>query len=131
TQFPSNPISRSITDDHVAFVNIGIPSADLIINFWNDQNWDYHHTTEDNINNIDKYSLEITGRTVEQFIYNNYLNNSTEMAIGNFPWNFDKDQTTVDIIMIFILVITIGAISILFINILKFNPTKNGSERNE
>jgi len=131
TQFPSNPISRSITDDHVAFVNIGIPSADLIINFWNDQNWDYHHTTEDNINNIDKYSLEITGRTVEQFIYNNYLNNSTEMAIGNFPWNFDKDQTTVDIIMIFILVIAIGAISILFINILKFNPTKNGSERNE
>ena len=129
TQFPSNPISRSITDDHVAFVNIGIPSADLIINFWNDQNWDYHHTTEDNINNIDKYSLEITGRTVEQFIYNNYLNNSTEMAIGNFPWNFDKDQTTVDIIMMFILVIAMGAISILFINIVKYSSTKNESEK--
>ncbi|MHA1987387.1 MAG: M28 family peptidase, partial [Promethearchaeota archaeon] len=33
-QFPSNPISRSIVDDHRAFLNIGIPSADLIINFW-------------------------------------------------------------------------------------------------
>ncbi len=129
TQFPSLPTKASILDDHKAFLDIGIPAADLIINFWNDQNWAFHHTTGDNLNNTDKYSLEITGRTVEQFIYNNYLNNSTKIERGNFPWHVDKDQTVVDIIMIFVIVIAIGAISILIINIVKYSSDRNESEK--
>ncbi|MHA1171776.1 MAG: M28 family peptidase, partial [Candidatus Heimdallarchaeota archaeon] len=72
--FPSDPIVASIEkDDHVPFLNYGIPSADLIIKFWNQPaEWPYHHTTDDDISHISNTSLEITGKTVEQFIYNNY-----------------------------------------------------------
>ncbi|MFX0009554.1 MAG: M28 family peptidase, partial [Candidatus Hermodarchaeota archaeon] len=41
-EFPQNPIIASIYDDHVPFADDGIPSADLIINFWNNPNWPYH-----------------------------------------------------------------------------------------
>ncbi|MFX0039012.1 MAG: M28 family metallopeptidase, partial [Candidatus Heimdallarchaeota archaeon] len=45
-EFPRTPISQAIVDDHVAFVNYGIPSADLIIKFWDrNPDWPYHHTT--------------------------------------------------------------------------------------
>ncbi|MFX1503670.1 MAG: M28 family peptidase, partial [Promethearchaeota archaeon] len=89
SQFPSNPESAAITDDHVAFLNAGIPSADLIINFWNNPNWPYHHTREDDISHISNISLEITGKTVEQFIYNNYYIDPNKTYQGNFPWDQD------------------------------------------
>jgi len=88
--FPESPESNSIKDDHVYFVEYGIPSADLIINFWNNPSWPYHHTTEDNLSNISNYSLQITGRTVEQFIYNKFLNESNFEYQGNYPWNLDN-----------------------------------------
>ena len=88
-EFPINPIVEEITDDHVAFINYGIPSADLIIKFGGQPpEWPYHHTTEDDISHISNNSLEITGKTVEQFIYNNYYNNSNQHQ-GNFPWRDD------------------------------------------
>ena len=118
-QFPSNPISNSIVDDHRAFINIGIPAADLIINFWNNPNWPFHHTTQDNLSNIANISLEITGKTVEQFIYNNYFNTTTLIYKGNYPWLEDIDRTFLEIIMFLIIIIAIGSIIILTLNIVK------------
>lgn len=71
-QFPSNPTQKAITDDHLAFKNYGIKSADLIINFWNNPAWPHHHTTDDDMSNIKEESLKITGQTVEKYLYNNY-----------------------------------------------------------
>ncbi|MHA1535566.1 MAG: M28 family peptidase [Promethearchaeota archaeon] len=87
--FPSDPIVGSIADDHVPFLNLGIPSADLIIKFWNQPvEWPYHHTTGDDLSHISNVSLEITGKTVEQFIYNNYYDINDQYQ-GNFPWKDD------------------------------------------
>jgi len=127
-QFPSNPVSRSIIDDHRAFLNIGIPSADLIINFWDNPNWPFHHTTQDNISNIANSSLEITGRTVEQFVYNNYFNTTTEIYKGNYPWLVDIDRAFVETIMYLIIIVASGAIIIMTLNIVKQKPFSNKIE---
>lgn len=125
SQFPSNSQRNQITDDHRAFVKIGIPSADLIINFWDNPNWPFHHTTQDNITYISNSSLEVTGRTVEQFIYNIYLNSSGYIYDGNYPWNKDVDILNIEIIMILLIAIAIMAITILTINFIKSNPSRN------
>ena len=107
TAFPSNPKRMTITDDHIAFVNIGIPSVDLIINFI-DGPWEYHHTQSDNLDNIDEYSLEITGRTVESFIYR-YLT-------GDEPpdWEIQDDSLT-DVIIISVSILALTAITLYII----------------
>jgi Zn-dependent M28 family amino/carboxypeptidase len=119
SQFPLNPTSNSILDDHKAFLNIGIPSADLIINFWNNPNWPFHHTTQDDISNIANISLEITGKTIEQFVYNNYLNTTTEIYKGNYPWFVDIDRSSVETIMFVIIFVASAAIIIMTMNIIK------------
>jgi len=111
-EFPKNAISSSILDDHVAFSNYGIPSADLIINFWNNPNWPYHHTTEDNLSHISNYSLEVTGRTIEQFIYNNYMDMENQYQ-GNYPWNKDVNTPNTNVINLIILIFTIFGIVII------------------
>ena len=83
SQFPSNPEVESIIDDHRAFLNLGIPSADLIINFWDNSGWSHHHTTQDDIIHISNSSLDITGRTIEQFIYNNFINNQENFLVDD------------------------------------------------
>ena len=88
--FPNSAESQSINDDHRPFLAYGIPSADLIINFWNNPNWPYHHTTEDNLSHISNTSLQITGRTVEQFIYNRFLIGSEYNYQEISPWNLDN-----------------------------------------
>ena len=125
SQFPLNPISRSIIDDHRAFINMGIPSADLIINFWDNPNWPFHHTTQDNISHIDKTSLEITGKTVEQFLYNNYFNSTTEIYKGKYPWVEDIDKAFLETVMFFIIVVAIVSIIILSVKIVKQKPSNN------
>jgi len=99
-EFPAYRASNSIVDDHVAFLNIGIPSADLIINFWNNPSWPYHHTIKDDVASISKHSLEVTGKTIEQFIYNNYLNVSLNLYNGNFPWASDLNSLGTEINML-------------------------------
>lgn len=96
-EFPAYRASNSILDDHVAFLNLGIPSADLIINFWNNPSWPYHHTVKDDVASISKHSLEVTGKTIEQFIYNNYLNASLNLYNGNFPWTSDLNSLGTEI----------------------------------
>jgi hypothetical protein len=125
SQFPSNPERNQIIDDHRAFVNIGIPAADLIINFWDNPGWSYNHTTQDNITYISDNNLEITGRTVEQFIYNIYLNSSSYIYEGNYRWNEDIDILYVEIIMIFLISISIMAIAILILLFIRYSPSKN------
>lgn len=129
TQFPSNPTKASITDDHRAFLNIGVPSADLIINFWGSTKWPFHHTIQDDLSHISNISLEITGRTVEQFIYNNYLNASNGGYVGNYPWNEDINLITLEIIMILIITIALSAIIVLVINIFKISSTSNKNRK--
>jgi hypothetical protein len=109
SEFPQNPLIAPVRDDHVAFLNYGIPSADLIIKFWNNPAWPYHHTVDDNINAISMESLEITGRTVEQFIYNNYYND-TYLYSGNYPWSIDINlpNTNISIVLMIIIFILVG-----------------------
>jgi glutaminyl-peptide cyclotransferase len=111
--YPTSPISASITDDHVSFVEKGIPSADLIINFWNNPSWSYHHTTHDDLTHISNQSLEITGKTVEQFVYNNYLNIPNNNYKGNFPWKEDINVLDTDFLtMIIIISAIVGLLAI-------------------
>lgn len=104
SQFPSNPDSASIIDDHRAFINTGTPSADLIINFWNNPEWSYHHTTQDDIIHISNSSLDVTGKTVEQFMHNNYNNDPNNQYQGKYPWNEDinviDNETKITIVFV-------------------------------
>jgi len=111
-QFPINAETASVTDDHVPFLSLGIPSAVLIINFWNNPNWPYHHTTSDDIAHISKESLEVTGKTVEQFIFNNFMKDSD--YIGNYPW--DDHIPPTDFIIFIIGVAIIIGISVISIH---------------
>ena len=128
SQFPSNPQDNRIIDDHRSFLYFGIPSADLIINFWDNPNWPFHHTVSDNITYIDSHSLQVTGRTVEQFIYNNYWNIPSNPYNGNYPWSEDIDKQSIEIITILISTIVIIAIAILTFNVIKYNSTTRISE---
>lgn len=110
--FPINPEINSIIDDHKAFVDAQIPSADLIINFWNNPSWSYHHTINDTLKHITNESLEITGKTVEQFIYNNYLDVPWNSYKGNYPWNSDQTLLNTEIITQFLIIIGISSIGI-------------------
>jgi len=110
--FPSNPIVRTISDDHVPFLNYGIPSADLIIKFWNQPaEWPYHHTTDDDISHISNTSLEITGKTVEQFIYNNYYD-TTDQYQGNFPWGDDFNLLDSELLILLMVSLPIVGIAV-------------------
>ncbi|MFW9952678.1 MAG: hypothetical protein ACFFKA_21360, partial [Candidatus Thorarchaeota archaeon] len=93
------------------FVDYGIPSADLIINFWNNPNWPYHHTTQDNLYHISEFSLEVSGKTVEQFIYNNYYNNSSSYN----QWIDDINLLDTESTLIIILTISLMGVITLII----------------
>ena len=110
--FPSAPIVGTIADDHVAFINYGIPSADLIIKFWNQPaEWPYHHTTGDDISHISNASLEITGKTVEQFIYNNYYDNIDDYQ-GNFPWRDDFNLLDSELFILILIIFPMIGIAV-------------------
>ncbi len=119
SQFPSNAERRSILDDHKAFVDEGIPAADLIINFWDNPNWPYHHTIQDNISHISDISLETTGKTVEQFIYNNYFEDPNNLYKGNYPWVKDINKPSLEFLISIISIIIIIAITIVILIIIK------------
>jgi len=110
--FPSNPTVRRIFDDHVAFVNYGIPSADLIIKFWDAPiEWSYHHTTGDDLSHISNQSLEITGKTIEQFIYNNYYEGPNPFQ-GSYPWSTDVDLLDSELFILVIVIVPIVGIAV-------------------
>ena len=104
--FPSNPVVKSITDDHLAFYNLGIPVIDLVIDF-NSGDWLYHHTHSDDLSNIDPVSLNITGRTVESFVKRYYTIGSDE------SWKIEEEQTPLKIGIIIFTICLLGCGSIL------------------
>ncbi len=64
-------LSRSIiTDDHVPFLEIGIPAIDLIDFRYGSESGlnDHWHTESDSLKNISAASLEITGNTTLQLL---------------------------------------------------------------
>ena len=110
--FPIDPIVTGIYDDHLPFINHGIPSADLIIKFWDEPaEWPYHHTTGDDISHISNNSLEITGRTVEQFIYNNYYNNTVQYQ-GFSPWSDDFNLLDNELFVVILIIIPIFGLAV-------------------
>ncbi|MCC6803936.1 MAG: M28 family peptidase [Anaerolineae bacterium] len=61
-QFITTPRSP-ITDDHLPFIQRGIPSVDII-----DLDYPYWHTTEDTIDKVSPESLERVGRTLIAYL---------------------------------------------------------------
>ena len=53
----------AILDDHVPFIQAGIPAVDII-----DFDYPYWHTTQDTCDKLSPESLERVGRTVEVFL---------------------------------------------------------------
>ncbi len=123
-EFPQFPISASIIDDHVPFSNLGIPTADLIINFWNNPDWPYHHTTNDDLNNVVNRSLGITGKTIEQFVCNNYYNSNYNNYKGNRPWKVDVYVMDSDLFLFLIIVLPVVGVSIVVLITIKYRRRK-------
>ena len=128
TQFPFNRASKGITDDHTAFLNFGVPSADLIIDFLDTSIWPNHHTTLDDMDSISSSSLEVTGKTVEQFIYNNYFNTTSENYKGNYPWLVDIEWAFIETTMYIIIIVAIGVILVLTWKVVIQKPNTIGSK---
>lgn len=72
--FPAVPKQLSVIDDHVAFLEAGVPAVDLIVDFTDasPDGWPHHHRTTDDLSNVDQNSLQVTGETVEAFFQLNY-----------------------------------------------------------
>jgi len=70
----------SIIDDHVPFLRAGIPAVDIIQQTSRDGYFffQWHHTTNDTIENVSPSSLEKVGRTLEYYL-------ETEVKVPGFP----------------------------------------------
>jgi glutaminyl-peptide cyclotransferase len=59
-----------IIDDHVSFINVGIPSVDVVDAEYGrmgpqfDSMGEYHHTNADTMDKVSQHSLEVVGRTI-------------------------------------------------------------------
>ena len=53
----------AMTDDHIPFINAGIPAVDII-----DFDYPAWHTTQDTANKVSAGSLEHVGRTLEAYL---------------------------------------------------------------
>jgi len=60
--FIPNP-KYSMVDDHTPFLQAGIPAVDII-----DFDYPYWHTTHDNVDKVSGESLQIVGRTLQEWI---------------------------------------------------------------
>ena len=68
SSFVTDP-GYSMIDDHIPFIQQGIHAVDLIDFDYVDQNgWNLHHTTRDNLNFVSANSLSIVGRTIEYWL---------------------------------------------------------------
>lgn len=67
-----NEKSAEMTDDHVAINKIAnIPCVDILhYNYLTNQFFEHHHTTNDDLNTIDKNTLKAVGQTLLEVIYN-------------------------------------------------------------
>jgi Zn-dependent M28 family amino/carboxypeptidase len=58
----------AVEDDHLPFVKLGVPSADIIDLDYGPNN-SYHHTSKDTLDKLSPKSLEIAGNTVLQVVW--------------------------------------------------------------
>jgi len=56
-------VGYSLVDDHLPFLNAGIPAVDII-----DFNYPYWHTVEDTCDKVSPESLERVGRVLGKFL---------------------------------------------------------------
>jgi glutaminyl-peptide cyclotransferase len=62
--------SVAITDDHVSFINVGIPAVDVVDAEYGrmgpkfDSMGEFHHANADTMDKVSRQSLEIVGRTI-------------------------------------------------------------------
>jgi glutaminyl-peptide cyclotransferase len=56
-------VKYSVEDDHIPFIQAGIPSVDII-----DLDYPYWHTTEDTPDHVSAHSLEVAGSVLEAWI---------------------------------------------------------------
>jgi len=63
-------VKHSILDDHVPFINLGIPAVDII-----DFDYEYWHTTEDTARHVSPSSLERVGNVVYTWLMNHNMQN--------------------------------------------------------
>jgi Zn-dependent M28 family amino/carboxypeptidase len=106
--FPSSGNQYKIIDDHLPFANKGIPTADLIIKFWDDSGWPHHHTRQDTIDNIDIDSIRIIGTTMEYWFTRFYSKTYGEIpkypepsTVGFSNWFFIICVGSISIAMIY------------------------------
>ncbi|MHA1647202.1 MAG: M28 family peptidase [Promethearchaeota archaeon] len=109
TTFSTTAPTYNIEDDHVPFANQDIPTCDLIINFWNNPSWPYHHTLNDTLENINPESLGITGRTLLLILQDNTLIN-LENTQNTLKSLFDHPIVYIFLIIFMGLGILIGVI---------------------
>lgn len=62
-------VETPIEDDHIPFVRLGVPSADLIDLDYGPNN-SYWHTTKDTLDKLSPKSLEVVGNTVLKVVWN-------------------------------------------------------------
>ncbi len=131
--FPLDRNSYSIIDDHVPFAQIGVPTVDLIIKFWDLSNgWPYHHTQGDNITHISLESLEITGKTILYFIFFTF-HPSRDIFPNGFssPTYFQQNWPTIIIFSVGIISVVIyGIITLISRKKLKFRPFPKVTQEN-
>ena len=70
-----NETKHSIIDDHLPFLEAGIPSVDII-----DIEYPYWHTTEDTLDKISPDSLAVVGETLFQWLL---MQNTNDSQINN------------------------------------------------
>ncbi|MFQ5821391.1 MAG: M28 family peptidase [Candidatus Heimdallarchaeota archaeon] len=90
-------IGSSIIDDHIPFLDAGIPAVDIIQQISRDGYpfFQWHHTINDTIENVSSESLEKVGRTLEFYIEHDlsqvssivttHTASETETQLPSFP----------------------------------------------
>ncbi|MEX2681938.1 MAG: M28 family peptidase [Candidatus Sigynarchaeota archaeon] len=63
TYFPTTPSAKSITDDHVPFISLGIPCIDII-----DLDYPQWHTTSDDLAHVSAAVIGAVGKVAEGFL---------------------------------------------------------------
>ena len=93
--FFQNKSWTKIIDDHLPFLEKGVPAVDIIDDFSN--NYNAWHTTSDNISQISTETLIAVGDTLETFIVSVHGTGQSSLTFSSFTF-----QTSIPLIVIFV-----------------------------
>ena len=79
-----NKTWSKITDDHLPFIEKGVPAVDIIDDFIN--NYNAWHTTGDTIAQIDIETLTAVGQTVEMILSETQQSNESLLSLSSFTF---------------------------------------------